>query len=437
MEVSVKKLQNSQVEIIFKVPKEEFEKFREKAILKFGQEIKIEGFRPGKAPKERIEKEIGETRILEEAIKQLMEEHYPKVIAENKLEPIVQPEIEVLPPTNAIDGRFEFKVSLTIIPEIKLPDYKKISNQIKRNKILVEEAEIESALRWIQKSRAKFTLKNQPAENGDFVEIEFSSPQIESGLKRKDGFILGEGQFVPGFEDNLVGMQNSQEKTFSLKFPQDYSKKDMAGKSFDFRVKLQSVQKMELPEINDDWAENLGNFESLASLKNSLKEGISKEKEMAESQRVRQEILEKLADNSKVEIPEVLIEREKSLILDELKEKVATALKIPFEEYLAKINKTEKELKDTFSDEAQKRSKYDLILREISLKEKIEVSEDEIKEEISKIMKNHPVEKIKELARQNFGGQNLGGLDLEKLKLYIKGEIKKIKVIKLLEGLIK
>jgi len=425
METSVKKLENSRLEIIFKVQKEEFEKFREKAILKFGQEFKIEGFRPGKAPKEVIEREVGEARILEEATRQLVEESYPKVILENKIEPITQPEIEVLPPTDKISGGgFEFKASLTILPEIKLPDYKKIASKIKRNKILVEETEIENALRWIQKSRAKFTLKNQPAERGDFIDFEFSSSQIESGSKRKDAFILGEGQFLPGFEENLVGMQNLQEKSFNLKFPDNYFKKDLAGKDIEFKVKMNSVQKMELPEMNDGWAKGLGNFNNLVSLKNNLKEGMAAEKEITESQRVGQEILDKLSDNSKVEIPEVLIEREKNVILDELKEKVSTALKIPFEEYLAKIKKTEKELKDTFKEEAQKRSKYDLILREISLKEKIEVSEDEIKEEINKIVKDHPVEKIKEL-------------DLENLKLYIKSEIRKIKTLQKLESLTK
>jgi len=425
MEISVKKLPNSRVEIFFKVSKEEFEKFREKSILKFGRELKTEGFRPGKAPKEVIEKEVGEARILEEAVKEVIEENYPKVVLENKIEPITQPEIEVLPQTNLeTGGGLELKVSFIVFPEIKLPDYKKIAFQIKRNKVLIEETEVEDALRWLQKSRAKFTLKNQPAEKGDFIEIDFSSPQIEAGFQRKDGFILGEGQFIPGFEENLVGMTNGEVKNFSLKFPGNHFKKELAGKSFDFKVKVNSIQKMELPEVNDNWAKGFGNFNDLSSLRESLKEGINIEKEVAESQRVRQEILEKLNDNSKVETPEILIEREKSIIFDELKEKIAGVLKMPFEEYLTKIKKTEKELKESFLEEAQKRAKYDLILRGISLKEKIEVSEEEIKEEIDKMIKNYSVEKVKEL-------------DLEKLKLYIESEIRKIKTLNLLEGLSK
>jgi trigger factor len=421
METSVKKLANSRVEIFFKIPREEFEKFRGKAILKFGQELKIEGFRLGKAPKEVIEKEIGEVRILEEAVRELLEENYPKLVSENKIDPLTQPEVEVLPPANSINGGVEFKASLFVFPEIKLPDYKKIASQIKRNKVLVEEAEIEEGLRRIQKSRAKFTLKNQPAEKGDFIEIDFSSPQIEAGFQRKDGFILGEGHFIPGFEENLIGMTNGESKNFSLKFPKNHFKKDMAGKTFDFKVRVNSVQKMELPEINDEWVKGLGDFNDLASIKNSLREGINTEKEMAESQRIRQEILEKLSDNSKMEIPEILIEREKNVILDELKEKIAEVLKMPFEEYLTKIKKTEKELKDSFFEEAQKRAKYDLILREVAIREEIGASEEEIKEKLNKMVKNYSIDKVKEL-------------DLEKLKLYIESEIRKEKTLAKLES---
>jgi trigger factor len=233
---------------------------------------------------------------------------------------------------------------------------------------------------------------------------------------------LGEGQFVSGFEENLIGMINGQEKEFSLRFPENHRKKEMAGKNFDFKVKINSVQKAELPEINDEWARGLGNFKDLSSFKNNIKEGLAMEKDIAEGQRIRQETLTKLGAKTEVEIPELLIDREKNIMLDGLRAKIAEVLKIPFEEYLAKIKKSEKDIKDSFNEEAKRRVKYDLILREISLKEKINVSDDEIKEEVSKILKNFSIDKAKEL-------------DLEKLKLYIESEIKKEKTLKFLEKL--
>lgn len=424
MEVSFKKISGSRAEILFNVKKEEFEKFKEKAISKLGQNFKKEGFRPGKAPKEVVEKEVGEAQILEEAVKILVGDNYSKIVSENKIYPLSQPEVEALKPSGAENDFFEFKTSFFIFPEVKLPDYKKIASKIKRNKPIVEEREIEDALSWMQKSRAKLTLKNQPAEKGDFVEIDFSSPQLEAGLKRKDGFILGEGQFVLDFEGNLIGMTNGQEKEFSLTFPHDYSKKEMAGKIFQFKVKINSVQKVELPAINDEWAKGLGNFNDLSSFKNNIREGILTEKEIIESQRIRQEVLSRLGETSEVEIPELLIEREKNIMLDGTKAKVNEVLKIDFEEYLAKIKKTEKEFKDSFSEEAAKRAKYDLILREISIREGINATQEEIKEEINKILKNFSFDKTKKL-------------DLENLKLYIESEIKKEKTLKLLESLSK
>jgi trigger factor len=422
MEVLLKKISGSRAEVLFKIRKDEFEKFKEKAISILSQEVKKEGFRPGKVPKELIEKEAGEFRILEEAVKLLMEENLPKLILENKIELLSQPEVEALKPVDIKNDFFEFKTSFFIFPEVRLPDYKKIASQTKRKKVIIEDREIDDALHWIQKSRAKLTLKNKPAEKGDFIEIDFSSPQIEEGLKRKDGFILGEGQFVSGFEENLIGMINGQEKDFSLKFPENYPKKEMAGKNFDFKVKINSVQKAELPEINDEWAKGLGNFKDLASFKNGIKEGLAMEKDIAEGQKIRQEIMTKLGEKVEIEIPELLIEREKNIMMDGFRAKIAEVLKIPFEEYLAKIKKSEKDIKNSFNEEAKRRVKYDLILREISIKEKINVSEDEIKEEVSKILKNFSIDKAKEL-------------DLEKLKLYIESEIKKEKTLKFLEKL--
>jgi len=422
MELSLKKISGSRAEVLFKIPKDEFKKFKEKAISVFSQEVKKEGFRPGKAPKELIEKEVGEIAILEEAVKLLVEENLPKLILENKVELLSQPEIEALKPTDIRNDFFEFKTSFFIFPEVRLPDYKKIASQAKRKKVIIEDKEIDDALHWIQKSRAKLTLKNKPAEKGDFIEIDFSSPQIEEGLKRKDGFILGEGQFVSGFEENLIGMMNGQGKEFSLKFPENHPKKEMAGKNFDFKVKINSVQRAELPEINDEWARDLGNFKDLASFRNNIEEGLAMEKDIIEGQRIKQEIMTKLGEKIDAETPELLIEREKNIMLDGFRAKIDEVIKMPFEEYLAKIKKSEKDIKDSFDEEAKRRVKYDLILREISIKEKINVSDGEIKEEVSRILKNFSVDKVKEL-------------DLEKLKLYIESEIRKEKTLKFLEKL--
>jgi trigger factor len=308
--------------------------------------------------------------------------------------------------------------------EIELPDYKKIASQIRKRKLQVSEEEVEDALIWLQKSRAKFSLKDSPSQKGDWIEIEYWSSQIDNGFKIKDAFILGQGKFIPGFEENLENLKSGQEKEFQLTFPENHYRKDLVGKRFDFHVKINSVQKVELPEINDQFAQNLGRFQNLEALKKSIKEGISLEKEERESQRVRMAILEKIAQDTEIKIPEILVEEEKKRMLEDLKTKIPQLLQISFEDYLVKINKTEKEVLDGFSAEAEKRIKKLLILKEIGKRERIEVSKEEIEEEINKILKNYS--SVEEAEKE---------LDLEELKMYIEDRIRNEKTLQFLEGL--
>ena len=424
MEVSIQKLPKSKIELKIELSVEELGSFVEKAILNLGKDLEADGFRKGKAPKEIIKEKIGDFKILETAANLAINESYLKAVGQldEKVEVIFQPKIEIL--KLAAGNPFIFKAVIEVLPEINLPDYKKIASEAKKKEVFVGEKEIEEAIDWLRKSRAKLTLKGKAAEIGDFVEIEFQSPQIEGGQSRKDGFILGQGNFIPGFEKNLEKMIEGEEKEFSLKFPENHFQKELAGKEINFKVKMNSVKNVELPEITDDWIKSLGNFENLAALKTNIAKSIKKEKEIEEILRVRQEILEKIAENSKFEVPESLIDLEKNRILNNLKNKVSETFKIPFEEYLNKIKKTEKDLRESFTEEAQKTIKNHLVLDEIAKKEKIEVSQEETDNEANNILKNLPIEKTKEL-------------DPEKLKLYIKDEIKKEKALKFLESLVK
>jgi len=297
--------------------------------------------------------------------------------------------------------------------EIKLPDYKNIASKIKKKEVTVEEEEIEKSLKWLQQSRAKFSLKNAPAEKGDFIEIEYQINKQGSVLK--DGFILGQGHFVPGFEENLIGLKSGEEKKdFIL---------NQSGKESKIDFKLNSVQKVEFPEINDQFARSLGDFENLDNLKNSIKNGIALEKERAEEQRRKQEILEKISKGTEVEIPVILIENEKNKMLEDLKKLVLERLKFSWEEYLKKIKKTEKEILNSFEKEAQSKIKNFLILEEIGKREKIEVPEQEITEEVNKVLRHFP--SVKE-AEKNIG------LDLQQFKEYTKIILRNNKIFEIL-----
>ena len=420
MEAEVKKLSKSKIEIVFEIPWKEFEGYFKEAALLLGKNITVKGFRPGKMPRQILEKEIGAEKILQKAADLAIKEKYPQVLQEKKIETASQPQINI---TKLAQGNpFEFKAEIFVLPKINLPDYKKITSQIKKREVLVEDKDIEDTLSWLQQSRAVFTPLEREVRFGDFIEIEYQSSQIESNKTFRDKFLLGQAKFVSGFEENLKGMKKEEEKEFSVLFPKDYTNKSLADKKILFKVKMKSVQKMELPEINDEFAQKLGKFENLNSLKENLRQGIKKEKELEESQRIRNEILEKIAQNSECEPPESLVEIEKNHLLDDLKQRVSQGLQISFEEYLTQIKKTEEEIKNSFLENAQKRVKNFLVLREIGKRENIMVSEEEIKEETNKILK-----KYSDL------GNTKEKIDLDRLKDYTEGVIYNEKVFKKLE----
>jgi len=423
MKAEVRKLLKSKIEILFEIPWEEgeFEDYFKRAASILGKDITVKGFRPGKMPQKILEKEIGAEKILQKAADLAVKEKYPQFIREKKIEAVSQPTINI---TKLAQGNpFEFKAEISVLPKINLPDYKKIASQIKRREILVEDKDVDDAVNWLQQSRAVFTPLEREVRFGDFVEIEYQSPQIENSKLYKDRFLLGKAKFVSGFEENLKEMKKGEEKEFGILFPEDYSNKLLAGKKTFFRVRMKSVQKMELPEINDEFAHTLGKFENLNSLKESLSQGIKKEKELEESQRTRNEISEQIAQNSECELPESLVELEKNHLLDDLKQRVSQGLQISFEEYLIQIKKSEEEIKNSFLESAQRRVKNFLVLREVGKAENIVVSEEEIKEETNKILKKYS--DLEDTEKK---------IDLDRLKDYTESVIYNEKVFEKLEN---
>ena len=419
MKVEQKKLPKSQIEIEFELTPEEFKEHMSHAVEHLKHHVKVDGFREGKAPAKMVEDKIKPEALLMEAGDHAVQHVYVDYIRENKLEPVGQPEVSII--KIAQGSPFVFKAVITVLPDVELPDYKEISSKIKGKEISVTEEEIQDSINYLQKSRAKFTLKNEGAEKKDFVEIKYQNKDIEGGKEVDDKFILGEGGFMQGFEDSIVGMKAGEEKEFSVKFPENSPRKDLAGKEGTFKVKVISVQKMELSEINDEFAKQLGSFDTMVALKTSMKEGITTEKTEEEKQRKRGEILERIAEKAKFEMPVAMVEYEQERLLEDLKNKIAQTIKITFEEYLASVKQTEEQLKQTYQKEAEKRLRGFLVLREIGRKESIEVPEEEVDAEVTKSIKN-------------YSKAQLDKIDIEQLKEYTKGVIHNEKIFQLLEN---
>lgn len=438
MKTSIKTLPDSKIEILIEISAEDFiNRYCKRAISDLGKNVEIKGFRPGHIPPEILEKEIGQEKILNQAAQEAIKEKYTQAVIDNNLEVIERPEIEILElprPTSPLaqskaggapKNPLVFKAKTTVLPEVELPDYKKIAPSVKKKKILIKEEEIEETIKQLQSSRAKLIALNRKAQKGDFVEIEYWSPQVEKGKKKKDAFILGKGYFIPGFEEKLEGMKAGEEKEeFSLTMPKNHFMKDLAGEEVKFKLKMISVFKMELPKVNDRFAKSLGDFQDLASLKQNIREGLKTEKEREAKERLRQEILEKIINSVNWNIPEILIEAERERIFNNFKQSFTRNPQISFQDYLNKAKKSEEEIKKSFSEPAQRNIKTFLILREISKKEKIEASDEEVNQEINKFLKNHP--DFKKAQKE---------LDLESLKQYTKERIINERVFQLLERL--
>lgn len=419
MKTNLKKLEKSQIEVEFELSQEEFSKYVDKALEHLKSHVKMDGFRQGQVPKDIIEKKVGQENLLMEAGDLAVRGSYEKFVEENNLETIGQPEASISKITRG--SEFLFKVKVPVLPEIILPDYKEIAKGVKSKEISVGEKEVEDSLNYLQKSRAKFSQIERPAENKDFVEIEYKSKDVNEGKAVKDQFILGEGGFMKDFEDNLVEMKSGEEKEFASKFPENHPDKNLAGKESQFNVKVISVQKMELPEISDEFAKQLGDFKDLPALKESIKEGITIEKEEMEKHRKRNEILEKISAKISFDMPENLVLREKEKMFEDLKNQITSNFKMEFDNYLASIKKTEEEIKESFKLEAEKRIRNFLIVREIGKKENIEVLPEEVEKEVNELLTHNPSYATK------------GKFDIQQLKEYSKGVIYNEKVFQLLE----
>ena len=425
MKFTINKLPKSEVEIEVEIEPAEFDKFFDEAVLEVSENVEIQGFRKGKAPKNIVIEKIGMDKIMLEGAEHAISHYYQEIVKENNLEPISKPEIEIK--KLAKGNPLVFKAKTSVLPEIQLPDYKSIASKTKRSKVALEEKEIDESMKWLAKSRARLSLKNSAAEKGDYVDINYSSkdiPELNNPEGKKDAFVLGDGGLIPGFEDNIIGLKDNDGKEFLIKFPEDYHSKEMAGKEANFKIKMNSVQKMDVPEINDEFAKSIGNFESVAALKENVRQGITAEKEKDEAQRVRNEIVNNIVNETKVDVPDILISREQQSLAHDFKHRVEEGMKMSFSDYLLKSKKTEKDIVDSFKEEAEKKIKIFLALKEIGEKENIKAEEKEVEEEANKMLQHF---KNTEESRKN--------IDIEKIKEYVREVIRNEKIFQMLESL--
>ncbi|MBT7497856.1 trigger factor, partial [Candidatus Woesearchaeota archaeon] len=350
---------------------------------------KIKGFRPGKAPYAQVVQEVGEMQVMQTAanlaISKVVFEHLEK----EDIETIDQPAIEVI--KLAPNNPFIFKATLALMPKVEIADYATI-NVKALPEIKIEKKEIDKTIEDLKKMRGKETIADKAAEKGDKVELDFDTfmdnVPIEHGSAKKHMLTVGENRMIPGFEENIEGMKKDEEKEFNLPFPKEYHEKSLAGKMATFKIKVLAVYKIELPTIDDAFAKELG-LKDLKTLNSHVESNIRKEKQVKEDQKQELEMINALIEKSKFdELPEVLINQEVHKMVHELEDNV-TRQGMDFKNYLEHIKKTEADLKLDFAPDAVKRVKTAVLIRDIAQKEKLEVSEAEVNEEVERTLASY------------------------------------------------
>lgn len=425
--MQVKKTNPSKTEVVLTVIADEKElaPIKTHVLTHFQKSVKVPGFRAGKIPAEILEKNIEpsalQSQFLEEAIEQL----YVAAAQDNKLRPVDRPQIEIKKFVPFTTLEFEAKVS--VIGEITLPDYTKI--KLAKPEVKVAEKEIKEVLTNLQTRLAEKKDVNRAAKDGDQVWIDFTGvdAKTKDTIKGADGkdypLVIGSNTFIPGFEPELVGLESGAEKTFTVTFPKDYGAKEMAGRKVTFTVNVTKVQEVITPKLDDAFAAKAGPFKTMAELKKDITAQLSKEQQNQADRDYESELVKKISDKSKVDVPEVLVNDNIERLMRDLKQNLVYRGQT-IQEFLDAEGKTEEAYrKEVVKPQAAERVKASLVLAEIAEKEKLDVTPEEleIRMQILKSQYQDPQmqeELAKPEARRDIASRLLTEKTLQKLVGY-------------------
>ena len=359
----------------------EYQKHLERAAQKISERAAIKGFRPGKAPYEMIKKEIGEMKIMQEALEAIVQASFYDAIKSEGVETVGMPQISL--EKMAPDNDLTYKATVALMPKVKLSNIKKVS--VKKEVKKVEDKDIEKTLDSLRETRAKEVIKTGKAENNDMLLIDLEmfldKIPVEGGQARDYRVYLGEDHYVPGFNQQAAGLQKGDEKEFALDFPPNHYQKNLAGKKVNFKIKVKDVFERQLPPADDEFAKILGQ-ESFTKLQELMRRNLTEEAKKHAEQKYEIELLDNMVAQSEFEeIPEVLLNAERQKMFYELKSDLEHH-GITIEKYLEDIKKTKQEMFEEFRAQAEKRAKAALVSRQIAKENNITAGDEEIDKEI-------------------------------------------------------
>jgi trigger factor len=399
MSAKWEKLEGNQGVLTVEVDAETFSNALDEAFKKVSKQVNIPGFRKGKVPRGMFEQRFGVESLYQDALDILLPEVYPQAVEEAGIDPIDRPEIDVEQIEKGKNLIFTAKV--VVKPEVKLGEYKGL--EVEKMNAEVSEEDVDAEIKTLQERHAELVVKEEGAvENGDTVVIDFEGfvdgEAFEGGTAENYTLEIGSGSFIPGFEDQLVGLEAGGEKDVEVTFPEEYHAENLAGKPATFKVKLHEIKAKELPALDDEFAKDVDEeVESLEALKAKTRTRLEETRKAEAENTLRDSLVDKASDNAEVDIPQVLIENEVNRMMQEFEQRLQ-AQGMNLELYFQFSGQDEDALKEQMKEDASKRVKYNLTLEAIAKAENIEVTDEEVDAEIAKMaeMYNMPVENIKQ-----------------------------------------
>ena len=398
-----KKIENAKAELTATVDTETWKEAQKKAFRKLARKVTVKGFRKGQAPEHLIRKQIPEGQILIEATEDLAQGELEAAVAEHKVELIDRPELRI----DAIDPeQLVLSFICPVKPDVQIEDYKDLG--YKEDRVRVTEKEIQAEIDKVRESKAELEFKEGAVENGDVAVIDYEGSidgvPFEGGKAENHELEIGSGSFIPGFEEQLIGMNPEEEKEINVKFPEDYHAEELKGKDAVFKVKVHEVKHKVLPEIDETIIEelNIPEVATLEELKKYIKNGLTQQRKRDAEMKARNELLDKLNEKAVIDVPEVMIKQELDGMVNEYERQFTyqmnSAPGFKFDEKFRDM------LRGQLHDEAVKRVRQSLILEEIGRRENIEVTEAELDEEYKRLAEQYKmdVEDVKRMLPAEF-----------------------------------
>lgn len=389
MNVTVEKKEKNIIELEITVEASKFSETIKKAYVKNAKKFNIPGFRKGKAPIHIIKKFYGEGVFFEDAINFCCDETYPKAIAENNIRPVDYPKIDIVQIEEGKD--FIYKAEVAVYPEVELGQYKGV--EAKKVAYEVTDEELQAAMKAEQDRNSRIEEKKDGAiENGDIAVIDFKGfidgVAFEGGEGKDYELEIGSKTFIDNFEEQLVGLKVGEKKDVNVTFPAEYGREELNNKAAKFEVEVKNIKFKQLPELNDEFAKEISEFETLEEYKNDLASKMKESNEQRAKREYEDAVIEKVCENTTIDIPVAMVEKEIDMMIKDLE----TRLKyqgLDFKLYCEYTNNTEENVRESMRENAEKRVKTDLVITKIAEVENIEATEEELKDKATELAKQY------------------------------------------------